>query len=154
MQANELRIGNWVRQRESDTYIQIEQYLLCNEELCHYQPIPLTEEWLLKFGFEIKLDNFNWNAGIGINEIGDFKLALRYTYDFGWFYKSRCTPIKYVHQLQNLYWVLCSEELTDALNDKAKGELLMKVATKLTDNQKSIPHDFNQIITENFNDLI
>jgi hypothetical protein len=118
MKANELRIGNLVLSK--GVPVQIEEIMWETVRHCfgefpidYVEPIPLTEEWLLKFGFEIKLDNFNWNAGIGINEIGDFKLALRHTDNFGWFYKSRCTPIKYVHQLQNLYFALTGEELTE-----------------------------------------
>ena len=114
MKANELRIGNLVYLVDKEKVWEIlDGYEIdkCDENP-FTRPIPLTEEWLLKFGFEIKLDNFNWNAGIGINEIGDFKLALRHTDNFGWFYKSRCTPIKYVHQLQNLYFALTGEELT------------------------------------------
>jgi hypothetical protein len=76
------------------------------------QPIPLTEELLLKFGFKINMDNFDWNAGIGTNCIDDFELSLRYTDNVGWFYKSKCTPIKYVHQLQNLYFAITNKELT------------------------------------------
>ena len=76
-----------------------------------FQPIPLTEEWLLKFGFKLDMLNFNWNAAIGENEIGDFKLSLRYSERVGWFFQSKCTIIKYVHQLQNLYFAITSEEL-------------------------------------------
>jgi hypothetical protein len=113
MKANELRIGNYILLQGVTKPTQV--WIIDTTEQStrtKASPIPLTEEWLLKFGFEIKLDNFNWNAGIGINEIGDFKLALRHTDNFGWFYKSRCTPIKYVHQLQNLYFALTGEELT------------------------------------------
>ena len=74
-------------------------------------PIPLTEEWLLKFGFKLDMEIFNWNATIGENEIGDFKLALRYSERIGWFFQSKCTVLKYVHQLQNLYFAICGEEL-------------------------------------------
>lgn len=117
MKANELRIGNWVK-RLDNTEFQVsgeDIHIISNwsgsKDLLP-NPIPLTEEWLLKFGFKLNMDWFNWNAAIGENEIGDFKLALRHTDDFGWFYKSRCTPIKYVHQLQNLYFALTGEELT------------------------------------------
>jgi ABC-type phosphate transport system substrate-binding protein len=109
MQANDVRIGNWVRQRESDTYIQIEQYLLCNEELCHYQPIAITEEWLLKFGF---YKSMSWTYAIELK--GNLKLVY-YLGEKGWSigFKSYSdfSNLKYVHQLQNLYWVLCGEEL-------------------------------------------
>jgi hypothetical protein len=67
-------------------------------------PIPLTEEWLLKFGFtEHKTTDiyptfakqmFNWNDGI--------------LYIIGYGFMNH---IKYVHQLQNLYFALTEEEL-------------------------------------------
>jgi len=129
MKANELRIGNWVRQRESDTYIQIEQYLLCNEELCHYQPIPLTEEWLLKFGFY--LDKNQWYNIKYFTDCNESTEEMCITINLA---SNRCAifdaieetdmvnilsypiftakRIYYVHQLQNLYFALTSEELT------------------------------------------
>lgn len=65
------------------------------------EPIPLTEEWLLKFGFE----------PLGSSRF-DFKIFTYYLYD-GSFYNqsSRLSTIKYVHQLQNLYFALTGEEL-------------------------------------------
>lgn len=44
--------------------------------------------------------------------------------------------------------------IADAINEKVKRKMAEEVANKLIENQKSIPPDFNQIITENFNDLI
>lgn len=122
MEANELRIGNFVLFSNDGTIftvgsIEEKGFTVQNEEETtwieseEFEPIPLTEEWLLKFGFKLNMNWFNWNAAIGENEIGDFKLALRYTDDFGWFYQSRCTPLKYVHQLQNLYFAITGEEL-------------------------------------------
>ena len=113
MKANELRIGNWVRERESDNYIQIEQYLLCNEELCHYQPIPLTEEWLLKFGFEKPAHSWG-NDIIHLSEWDDFPLNWCVAIN-----KNNAIlvqKLKYIHQLQNLYFVLTGEELTHGGN--------------------------------------
>jgi hypothetical protein len=119
MKANELRIGNWVRQRESDTYIQIEQYLLCNEELCHYQPIKLTEEWLLKFGFA-KQDYTM--SGCSIYKLGNIVIMNSFVNPQResmvitiegispptWSLKDLC----FVHQLQNIYFALTGKELT------------------------------------------
>ena len=77
------------------------------------EPIPLTEEWLIKFGFRyynnhiyvfpnndsLRLWGFSWNVQqylMGLDEFVDIP-----------------TPsIKYVHQLQNLYFALAGEELT------------------------------------------
>jgi hypothetical protein len=105
MKANELRIGNWVRQRESDTYIQIEQYLLCNEELCHYQPIPLTEDWLFKF-------DFISNPYEDRYEKVPIHVECLKSKGATYLWIENMPHIKYVHQLQNLYFALTGEELT------------------------------------------
>lgn len=75
------------------------------------QPIPLTEEWLVKFGFVKKShsecflyegDSFTLEEiGVGVFE---YNLMDN---DF-----SKLSPIIYVHQLQNLYFALTGTELT------------------------------------------
>lgn len=83
------------------------------DQISNYEPMPITEEWLLKFGFEKStLDGDNtW-------------LNLRYRYltfssdesvEFKKVYLtvSRMDIIcEYVHELQNLYFALTGEELT------------------------------------------
>jgi hypothetical protein len=70
-------------------------------------PIPLTEEWLLKFGF-YKSDNYG-------ND--EYRLD-GYSYFRGRFYISDCdecgedVEINFVHELQNLYFALTKKELT------------------------------------------
>lgn len=68
-------------------------------------PIPLTEEWMFKYGFE-KKDH----AGVcyGKSEI------LIYLSGHAYFDLSDKFPAKiiYVHQLQNLYYALTGKELT------------------------------------------
>lgn len=91
----------------------LEENVSCNEpEDYIIQPIPLTEEWLLKFGFE------KWNDYCYCNG----KLAVEGV--FKKFNESICllrcgnddyvelTNIKHVHQLQNLYFALTGEGLT------------------------------------------
>jgi hypothetical protein len=75
MKANELRIGNWI-QGEPISIPKLDMYgdgtmTITGQGIAfmeqglyegHYKPIPLTEEWLLKFGFEKNNDNcFNNN---------------------------------------------------------------------------------------------
>lgn len=103
MKANELRIGNLVRLREHDAFIQIEQYQLCESELINVQPIPLTEEWLLKFGFD-DLGTYGYGRG-------NFHICLHEN-EFYFSINNRKVFIKHVHQLQNLYFALTGEELT------------------------------------------
>ena len=67
--------------------------------------IPLTEEWLLKFGFEKD------------NELNFVKFSFKVhfwsnynSYMYGWIGGN--IEIKYVHQLQNIYFALTGQELT------------------------------------------
>jgi hypothetical protein len=103
MKASELRIGNLVYDNLGGT-LKIKGISL-ESDLSHIKPIPLTEEWLLKFGFEWK--NFAFRDGT---------FTVRYQKEF-YVYLSvegvRPIQIKldYVHQLQNLYFALTGEEL-------------------------------------------
>lgn len=110
MTASELRIGNWVE--DENGYYQIESEHLQDEVFPYLQTweIPLTEEWLLKFGFvTTQWDNFDsYRLEIGNN---DYAIVI--------YSDGHCevgdiiiTKINYVHQLQNLYFALTGEEFT------------------------------------------
>ena len=125
MKATELRIGNFCQDNVTKTTIKVVE--LTNECITTYvidrskfplkdgwklQPIPLTEEWLLKFGFERTdlIDNSN-----------DDWTWLFYQKDSIYIDGSDLTietatgiviKVEYVHQLQNLYFALTGEELT------------------------------------------
>lgn len=114
MKANELRIGNIVLRKE---------FLHSNLENCrfdkivvthndinachiynrHFEPIPLTEEWLFKFRFVYNPHSSEFH---GKNMIFHNWIKDRGYVSWG------STQIKYVHQLQNLYFALTGEELT------------------------------------------
>lgn len=75
----------------------------------HFKPIPLTDEWLLKFGFE-KIEN-NWK----VLDYVCFKLSWERLAGLVLVFDNESIflpQIKYVHQLQNLYFALTGEELT------------------------------------------
>jgi hypothetical protein len=116
MKANELRLNNYVYDNESQDVIQIERGEHI-EYISLYDPIPLTEEWLLKFGFEIcgynqlswrhtehiknfELDGINWADA----DYPEYQFLI---YNIG----NDIFRIHYVHQLQNLYFALTGEEL-------------------------------------------
>lgn len=122
MKANELRIGNWV-QDEDDIIQYVYRLWVDGAELSEDENggddldytedeifgIPLTEEWLLKFGFE-KID--------GDYYINEYIASFEADHPL-WFGKEGCCQqdtikdnIKYVHQLQNLYFDLTNKELT------------------------------------------
>jgi len=101
MKANELRIGNLVynpnlKEVRTLDILDIRDY--AEQRLIKdFEPIPLTEEWLVKFGLmSIKTELGFWNNGD----------AIYFSYGF-----EKSIELKYVHQLQNLYFALTGEEL-------------------------------------------
>lgn len=132
MIVSELRIGNWVAHDGLPFYIRDVEDLRDIEKTLKYgsfEPIPLTEEWLLKFGF-IK-HPIAWHRDISYFPRREFKaIAVKLNQGIlircGQLGKSRADdevialwnidiqgPLM-VHQLQNLYFALTGEELTIA----------------------------------------
>lgn len=113
MKANELRIGNWVKLDLIGTENQVTQILErgvnCGSIGVLYEmvkPIPLTEEWLERFGFE---NSWLWrhkDVYFNLLAIGD---VYYYTADD---HHHTSEAMRYVHQLQNLYFALTGEEIT------------------------------------------
>ena len=121
IKASELRIGNLITKGESSLWnvagILGETIFSGGFQLpiSEFEPIPLTEEWLLKFGFESigelhptyrkapyvienNLMRTMWHLRQLINK--EDSLCLTVT-----------SPLEYVHQLQNLYFALTGKEL-------------------------------------------
>jgi hypothetical protein len=77
-------------------------------------PVPLTEEWFLKFGFELKTDvyfsNIKYKDQCWVNF--SFCIAVWRNGNFMYDWNGGNIQIKYVHQLQNLYFALIGKELT------------------------------------------
>jgi hypothetical protein len=75
-----------------------------------YDPIPIDEEWLIDFGFE---KDGNWydidDSAFGVN-IKEGRVAFKSDYN-NYIWVSVKIP-KYIHQLQNLYFVLTGKKLT------------------------------------------
>ena len=77
------------------------------------EPIPLTEEWLIKFGFDKQRDGSHQRNDFSIFLDKRFRTNL-YLQDnernsFKWFgYECK---VVHVHQLQNLFYALTGEEL-------------------------------------------
>lgn len=114
MKASELRIGNLLRNNLNGNIL-IPCDILCDGintdrheglNYCFIDPIPLTKEWLLKFGFEKRGVNRTRWVFWKIDLVEDEKGI--YSFDESRIY----IDIKYVHQLQNLYFALTNEELT------------------------------------------
>lgn len=109
IQANELRIGNWVS--KNGISVRVEYYFLNDDHYglldggIDYNPIPLTAEILAKCGAQWDGDDYynlidssdeiliNWSeSGLRVDHI-------------------ELPHIKYVHQLQNVYFALTGKEL-------------------------------------------
>jgi hypothetical protein len=128
MTARELRIGNYVKCGVHYPIIEVAQLFIDSYQFSRadgmrgsltYQSsegIPLTEEWLLKFGFE--------KHGL-LNHTYFFNKKLDAKFSFGNYARDSTRnlmvgtmePIyshrlQYVHQLQNLYFALTGSELT------------------------------------------
>lgn len=132
---NEIRIGNWIQwEDDSNEQIQVNEithitgedysatnYFFNGGLSLDFIPIPLTEEWLIKFGFTkhshyehlFFKDKFRYN-------INNFTVGiLRDCAMEGESKKHACgypsltdmVSCGNVHQLQNLYWCLCGKEL-------------------------------------------
>ena len=110
MEANELRLNNWVNHCNKEVQITIHDLFdIAVFEDDVFTPIPLTEEWLLKFGFEEKSKSKNFY-------LGNFRFHISKPVNYDGFifcdgYDVITDRIKYVHQLQNLYFALTGEEL-------------------------------------------
>jgi hypothetical protein len=124
MQANELRIGNWYNDKRinrdfvvhgvSKHGIDHGDIDYSPTRIQNAMPIPLTEEWMTRFGF--KKENTG-GAGPQDNWAG----MPAYSFEGEWLFRGSpsClhlvgyfnTTVRYVHQLQNIYWCLFGKEL-------------------------------------------
>jgi hypothetical protein len=117
IQASELRISNWVADGQGYAYIQsIDGSMGFNFDwdLDKWQPfetlagIQLTPAILEKAGFHFHeyMDAWAVKASAGyviIAKVKHGKVAI---------ISPECPHVQYIHQLQNLYFALTSEELT------------------------------------------
>lgn len=93
----------------------------------HVNPIPITEEWLLKFGFE-KIENLDC--------LEFYKDDVSFFINLNGIYLKYVTArihIKHIHQLQNLYFDLTGEELT--IKNKSAFEKAIDENIKLNDSE-------------------
>ncbi len=119
MKAEELRIKNWLYCIDKKENVEIlplgicDIYLnQCHEKSQNYQPILLTEDWLIKFGFEAHEDIKEYYKDLfGVCIDHEFKGSKCPNPLHVWGASFTDAPVLYVHQLQNLYFALTGEEL-------------------------------------------
>ena len=125
MRASELRIGNYIKARKTTTIdenvvlLDGLQFLdlMMSSNIKYFEPIPLTEQWLIDFGFKEDTDNsfvFN-NLSIFLDKRFKENMYLE-TKESGIFggvswNKIDGLKLKHVHQIQNLYFALTQKEL-------------------------------------------
>ena len=123
MKASELRIGNLL---EFSNGIQPNEIITINRRFFssaaidkeygdfeitpYYHPIPITHDWLYKLGFENLTHNHEWfDVATYVHKKISFFVHFdgeRLSVDF-WQGNEK----RYVHELQNLFYVLTGEEL-------------------------------------------
>lgn len=126
MKIQELRIGNIIRHNVKDPesktgFCEPNEEAISQDDMWYFvgssgldeaEPIPLTREWLAKFGL-FKYNNA-WVFEIPEERqyLGGFSI---FDYNDLLAYNSADMinpPLEFVHQLQNLYFALTGEELT------------------------------------------
>jgi hypothetical protein len=110
MKATELRIGNYIFdicKRHNRVITKIDFMKLDYKiEAGATQPILLTEEWLLKFGFDKKEGKFGFEY-----HLNNFSLYTSENKVVCFVFDDFLVKINSVHQLQNLYFALTGLEL-------------------------------------------
>jgi len=113
MKANELRIGNWLKINGRTQQV---VDCMCDSVNTKFhqgipfdmiEPIPLSKNILKRLGFYSSGNNF-WYRG--------YDYSVNHTPDKSIFHSDFTSPkygfeVHYVHQLQNIYFVLFNEEL-------------------------------------------
>jgi len=108
MIANEIRIGNLVQDEEGVFPITKTFFTLLDINLKDTNPIPLTEEWLLKFGYE---NNDEFYKNIFRKEGSAFSVFInngKISLGIG----IITIEVEYLHKFQNLLFELENKELT------------------------------------------
>jgi len=123
MKATELRIGNLIhvaydginpKTKLKKVNLTTLSGALRDYNNISYKPIPLTEEWLLKFGF-YRVEN-GYYGSMPYNKPCWIKFSFTIliwddgTFVYDW--NGGNTILKSVHQLQNLHFALKGKELT------------------------------------------
>lgn len=116
MKATELRLGNWVL--ASDNYKEkypliVEEIrkhtIVCNGHFTSYEPIPLTEHWLIRLGFSQSgewwvLSNLSYHCDIHISLIHELTT-------YGDEEEHYIEHLNEVHKVQNFFYAVNNKEL-------------------------------------------
>lgn len=131
MKANELRIGNWAKYSfkqgivdriSQDNCDIVTDNMIIKVSYDDLEPIPLTEEILLKCGFKERL--FDWYELEYNTDYEEESEKMKIAYNCGskrfavydaneedYIAVFTAKRVHYLHQLQNLFYALTNEEL-------------------------------------------
>lgn len=121
MNAGELRIGNWISHQgiEFEVLGLDMEYVLLKSNINKFhsfevkhkliKPIPITEEWLIKFGF-VQASEFKQHYLLEC-EFGELEYAFFDASNSLWIDGVWIKNINYVHQLQNIHFDLTQTQL-------------------------------------------
>lgn len=106
IQANELRIGNWIMKEGEQFQVTPYTFLIVERDPNQFSPISLTEEWLLKIVFVYTDGEDACDCIWTFNgfEIWEHAHGFCHSYGMG-------GDVNNLHQLQNLYYALTNQEL-------------------------------------------
>jgi hypothetical protein len=130
MKAEDLRVGNYINYEQtthelvslnkdycSSIWLRDKNKikLLTNHSYKSIKPIPLTEQWLIDFGYEysegreIESSGFEewYKDGVFLGNYNNEHYIIEMFDQYG-----INTPIKHVHQLQNIHYFSTNKELT------------------------------------------
>jgi len=111
MKIEDLRIGNWILGTNSERKSELKPFQVYAETFSDiestygiFEPIPLSEDILLKCGFE------KHKHDIRYYQYGSLKLKVNEK-GFKFQYGESISYYHYLHQIQNLYFILNNSEL-------------------------------------------
>lgn len=126
--VKEMRVGNWVSQKYvafaqegmavvkdgsfwADAPFSIRDFQGYEKFPENCKPIPLTQEWLHRFGGKMSEETGVWRFSWGGN--GEVFVFLhqgydKYAFELG---KGLCKPVEFVHQFQNFFFAFTEIEL-------------------------------------------
>jgi hypothetical protein len=114
MKASELRIGNLIFLKNIEWQVIASDIMSIEEHAVNAglaRGIPLTEEWLTRFGFEYNHGAYRLNINKGSHLRMWLTVRIFSTSVEVYLLHKHGLTIKYVHQLQNLFFALTGEEL-------------------------------------------
>jgi hypothetical protein len=109
---NELRIGNFLQWKSDipNNYFNVKSVEDEYDWYEEYKGVPITKEWLLNFGFKFSTKQRSYSVIYDfIDSYKTFKVEICGN---GVYLSNGTTYIKYIHQLQNLYFAITQKELT------------------------------------------